>query len=140
MDVLEVRDKRTFLLWTLCLATCGTVGIVALEDDCLRRDVRHEDVADEHVTRHSTTTNGTLEAQTCVGAAELVVTNHKSMHSTHVLATYHETTMSMEHRVLRDENILTAPRLAFLFATTLHTNTIVTHIHRTIHDECAVTI
>lgn len=118
-----------------------TVYIVTLEDDCLVLDICHHDIGDKQLLRLAAATHTALETETGVCACETVMADDDTAHTADGLTTQHKTTMGMENGIVLNDDILTAiGGRSWLYIATLHADTIITGIHRTVNDQSDIDI
>lgn len=123
-----------FLIRRFFLSTRRLVSIVALEDDGFVLDVGHHDVGDVYLSRFSSTTHRTFEAQSCVCAAETVLPNHHTSDAACGVTSQHKTTMSMiNHIVLHNDVLASVGRGILLVCTDFHADAIIAHIDNIIN-------
>ena len=123
------------------IAACGTVYVVALENDGFVFDVGHHDVRDIQLFGLATTSDAAFEAKTSVGARETTVTNHHATNARSCFAAQHKGSVSMEDGAILNEDIFDTTdgsRLARFSA--FHAQAIVASVDGAIDDKHTVAV
>lgn len=148
VDIAEARCCLIYLelLYLLALSLIAIVEnfygrlatIIEIEGDDIGLDIKHRHVVDVDILYYATTTAGTLETETYIGAEELAVAHLDILHTTAHLATNNETAMTLEYGTAVYDDILArnAALSSVSILTALDTDTVIAYIESRVDDEC----
>ena len=148
VDIAEARCCLVYLelLYLLALSLIAIVEnlngrlatVVKVEGDDICLNIKHRHVVDVDILYYATTTAGTLETETYIGAEELAVAHLDILYATTHLATNNETTVPLEYGTAVYDDILArnAALSSVSILTTLDADTIIAYIESRIDDKC----
>ena len=123
------------ILFRFFAGTFSTVEQV--EQQRFVRNINHVDIINVDVFYHTATSASALEAQTYVCAHKCAVFYIDVLHTTRHFTTYYESTVSVQYRIIFNDNVLarfTATAAVFIF-TGFDTDSIISRIEYTINNE-----
>ena len=148
VDIAETRSCLVYLelLYLLALSLIAIVEnlngrlatVIKVEGDDICLNIKHRHVVDIDILYYATTTTGTLEAETYIGAEKLAVAHLDILYTTAHLATYNETAVALEYGTAVYDDILArnAALSSVCILTTLDADTVVAYIESRVDDEC----
>ena len=113
-------------------------AVIEVEGNHVGLDIKHRHILDVDILYYTTTTAGTLETETYIGAEELAVAHLDILYATTHLAANNETTMPLEYGTAVYDDILArnAALSSVSILTALDTDTVIAYIESRIDDKC----